>query len=53
MGRDLEGRRFLPVAVRMGVGVEALLEAGFRVHSINPKQLDRFRDRHTVAGRQG
>ena len=26
------------------------LEAGFEVFSINPKQLDRFRDRFTVAG---
>jgi transposase len=30
--------------------VEALLERGFIVYSINPKQLDRFRDRFTVAG---
>jgi transposase len=30
--------------------VEALLERGFAVYSINPKQLDRFRDRFTVAG---
>jgi hypothetical protein len=30
--------------------VEALLERGFQVYSINPKQLDRFRDRFTVAG---
>src|SRR5262245_55483627 len=28
--------------------VEALLERGFNVYSINPKQLDRFRDRFTV-----
>jgi transposase len=27
-----------------------LLERGFNVYSINPKQLDRFRDRFTVAG---
>jgi transposase len=33
-----------------GPVVEALLERGFGVHAINPKQLDRFRDRHTVAG---
>jgi transposase len=26
------------------------LERGFLVHSVNPKQLDRFRDRFTVAG---
>ena len=30
--------------------VEALLERGFNMYSINPKQLDRFRDRFTVAG---
>jgi transposase len=33
-----------------GPVVETLLEHGFAVHSINPKQLDRFRDRFTVAG---
>jgi Transposase/Transposase IS116/IS110/IS902 family len=30
--------------------VEALLERSFNVYSINPKQLDRFRDRFTVSG---
>jgi len=30
--------------------VEYVLERGYEVFSINPKQLDRFRDRHTVAG---
>jgi transposase len=33
-----------------GAVVETLLERGIAVFSINPKQLDRFRDRHTVAG---
>jgi len=33
-----------------GPVVEVLLERGFAVHAINPKQLDRFRDRFTVAG---
>lgn len=33
-----------------GPVVEALLERGFQVYAINPKQLDRFRDRFTVAG---
>lgn len=33
-----------------GPVVEMLLERGFLVFSINPKQLDRFRDRFTVAG---
>ena len=27
-----------------------LLARGFAVYAINPKQLDRFRDRHTAAG---
>lgn len=33
-----------------GALVETLLAHGFAVFSINPKQLDRFRDRHTVGG---
>jgi transposase len=33
-----------------GAVVEGLVERGFAVHAINPKQLDRFRDRYTVAG---
>ena len=33
-----------------GPVVEALLEHGFAVYAINPKQLDRFRDRFTVSG---
>jgi transposase len=33
-----------------GAIVEVLVERGFHVFSLNPKQLDRFRDRHTVAG---
>ena len=40
------------VAIEMprGAIVESLVERGFAVYSVNPKQLDRFRDRHTVAG---
>jgi transposase len=40
------------VAIEMPHGpvVEMLLEHGFMVFAINPKQLDRFRDRFTVAG---
>ena len=30
--------------------IDALLERGYSVYSINPKQLDRFRDRFSVAG---
>jgi transposase len=33
-----------------GAIVEALVERGVAAYAINPKQLDRFRDRHTVAG---
>jgi transposase len=33
-----------------GPVVEALLERGFKVFATNPKQLDRFRDRFSVAG---
>ncbi len=42
----------IAVAIEMPRGpvVEALLERGFAVYAINPKQLDRFRDRFTVAG---
>jgi transposase len=38
------------IEVPRGAVVETLLERGFPVFAINPKQLDRFRDRHTVAG---
>jgi len=38
------------IEVPHGPIVEALLEHGFQVYAINPKQLDRFRDRFTVAG---
>ena len=38
------------IEVPHGPVVETLLERGFPVHAINPKQLDRFRDRFTVAG---
>ena len=38
------------IEVPHGAVVETLLERNFAVHAINPKQLDRFRDRFTVAG---
>ena len=37
------------IEVPHGAVVETLLEHGFAVFSVNPKQLDRFRDRHSVA----
>ena len=33
-----------------GPVVESLMGFGFALHAINPKQLDRFRDRHSPAG---
>lgn len=44
------GEIAIAIETPRGPIVEVLLERGFRVHSINPKQLDRFRDRFTVAG---
>jgi transposase len=44
------GRIAVAIEVPHGPVVEALLEQGFAVFALNPKQLDRFRDRFTVAG---
>jgi transposase len=38
------------IEVPRGALVELLVERGFTVAAINPKQLDRFRDRFTAAG---
>ncbi len=40
------------IAIEMprGAIVELLLERGFAVFSINPKQMERFRDRHSAGG---
>ena len=38
------------IEVPHGPVVETLMERGFAVHAINPKQLDRFRDRFSPAG---
>ena len=38
------------IEMRHGPIVETLLERGFNVYAINPKQLDRFRDRFSPAG---
>lgn len=40
----------IAIATPRGPVVEALVEQRFAVFSLNPKQMDRFRDRHTVAG---
>lgn len=38
------------IEIPHGPVVEAMMERGFAVHSLNPKQLDRFRDRFSPAG---
>lgn len=38
------------IEVPHGAVVESLLESGFAVYSINPKQMDRFRDRFSPSG---
>jgi transposase len=50
--------RLSPEAARIAVAIEvprgavidAVLAHGCHVFAVNPKQLDRFRDRHTIAG---
>ena len=44
------GRIHVAIEIPHGQVVEALIERGFSVHAINPKQMDRFRDRFTIAG---
>ena len=50
--RTPESAQALAAAIEIprGAIVETLLEHGFAVFSINPKQLDRFRDRYSPAG---
>jgi hypothetical protein len=38
------------IEIPRGAVVETLVERRFAVYSLNPKQMDRFRDRHSVAG---
>jgi len=40
----------IAIEVPHGPVVETLIERKFNVHAINPKQMDRFRDRFTLAG---
>jgi hypothetical protein len=40
----------LAIEVPHGPVVDTLIDLGFVVHAINPKQLDRLRDRFSVAG---
>ena len=47
---DETGEVGVAIETPRGPVVESLMERGFAVHSINPKQLDRFRDRISPAG---
>jgi transposase len=49
-GRDDPSRVAIGIEVPRGAVVELCVERGFAVYAINPKQVDRFRDRFTVAG---
>ena len=40
----------IAIEVPNGPVVETMLERGFMLHSLNPKQLDRFRDRFSPSG---
>jgi transposase len=44
------GRIAVAIEVPHGPVVDVLLDRGFAVHAINPKQLDRLRDRVSLAG---
>jgi transposase len=52
--RELTGaapdRIAVAAEIPRGLVVEAVLDQGFAVYAVNPQQLDRFRDRFTVAG---
>jgi transposase len=47
---EVPGNLAVAIEVPRGALVETLMEHGFAVFSINPKQLDRFRDRYSPAG---
>ena len=50
LGETDPSRILVAIEVPRGPIVEALLERGFRVWAINPKPLDRFRERGSAAG---
>jgi transposase len=49
-GATEPGQLHLAIEVPHGPVVETLIERGFAVYVLNPKQMDRFRDRYTMAG---
>ena len=48
--RASQARVAVAIEVPHGPVVDALLDRGFAVHAINPKQLERLRDRVSLAG---
>ena len=44
------GEIAIAIEISHGPAVDALTDRGFRTFAINPKQLDRFRDRYNIAG---
>ena len=44
------GQIHIAIEVPHGPVVETLIERGFAVYVLNPKQMDRFRDRYSMAG---
>ena len=47
---DDPGQVAIAIEIPRGAVVETLVERGFHVYAINPKQLDRFRDRYSMGG---
>lgn len=50
MAKQKADRLAVAIEKPHGAVVETLLESGIAVFSINPKQTDRFRDRHSMSG---
>jgi len=50
LANGLAANVHVALETRQSAVVEMLLERGIAVYTINPKQLDRFRDRHSMAG---
>ena len=47
---DKPAQVYVAIEVPHGPVAETLIERGFAVHALNPKQMDRFRDRFSMAG---
>jgi len=47
---DDPGQVAIAIEIPRGAVVETLVERGLHVYAINPKQLDRFRDRYSMSG---